>query len=228
MPHRAVVFLNKSNSDASIAHGYTVSMIYHLLSVGNKEMAADIHGSRNKFRPFVHAREESNKVVTVYFSSVYPEITKAFIDGASSLVGSGMVYGSNIYKIDDTMPLADPGIWQDKVRVKTMSPIVLSSPTRENGRKEYLLNTKDTQERWLRALTRNISKRHLTFKRKECEPSIRLLESGTCEIIEYMGARIPSRNCILEIKGDKDLIETVLYGGVGERTGSGFGMVFPV
>ena len=54
-----------------------------------------------------------------------------------------------------------------------------------------------------------------------------LRRPGPAVTVFYQGAKIPARHVVVEVAGERLAIETALYGGLGERTGSGFGFVFP-
>ena len=225
MSHRTAILFKKHGSGI-LTYGQAVNMIYELIAAGNQEMAAELHGSKNKFRPFAHARDESDQSLTVYFSSVFSEITKTFVEGVNKVVGTGMMFGNCLYKIEDVIPLMDPSFWPERLKVKTVSPAVISR--NNNGRKEYINYNRNNERPWIEAMERNLRLRHLTFKGSECSPKVKVIHSGRTIITEYMGTKIPSMDFTLEVKGERELLASVVYAGIGERTGSGFGMVFPV
>lgn len=224
--HRATVIFKKHGKH-EMNYNDSVSAVYQILAAGNENLASDLHNATSKFKPFTYAKQEISGSMSIMFSSVQPEITAAFLSGAESLKGTGLIFGDTIYEIQDFIPIADIRLWEEKIKVKTVSPLVLSRCN--NGKKEYILYRKGEEDIWLKALQRNIAKRMLAFTGKEIEPeNIRTLNHGQAVLVSYQGGKVPARHISLEIKGCPDVLKTAVYGGIGERTGSGFGMVFPV
>jgi len=224
MRRAAVIF--KKYGVHTLSHGQIVAMVYQLLSAGNAELAGGLHKPAQKFKPFTHAADESKGSCTLYFSSFMPEITGTFLAGAGRYQAGGLMLGNCLYKIIDSVSIPDVSHLPGKMTIKTLSPIVLSRCA-ENRKKEYILYPKN-EKVWLDALARNLAKRVLAFYGKDAQVEIQAVTRGKAALVEYQQTKIPARHMTLKITGGPEVLEMAIYGGLGERTGSGFGMVWPV
>ena len=222
MRRAAVIFQKQGNY--LLGYDQAVALVYQILSAGNRELAGKLHQSTQKFKPFTHAADESRNSFTLHFSSVIPEITGAFVAGAKKLAECGLRTGHSLYKIIDSVCISDARHLPGRITVRTISPIVLSRC--ENGKKEYILYSRNA-DLWLEALERNLAKKVLAFRGENGQTEIRPVTRGKAALVNYQQTKIPARHITLEIKGGQEALETAIYGGLGERTGSGFGMVWP-
>lgn len=221
---RVAVILKKSGT---FDQDSMVSLVYRILAAGNREVAASLHDTRSKFKPFVFAGEDHGSTMSILFSSVRPEITGVFAAGVANLRGNILAFEAGTCEVSDIVPITDFIIRQNRIKVKTASPIVLSRCTA--GKKDYILYRHGKENDWLIALKRNLAKRYLALCGEEREPEeITVLSHGRAAPVLYKGGKVLARHMALEIRGCPELLETTIYGGIGERTGSGFGMVFPI
>jgi CRISPR-associated endoribonuclease Cas6 len=220
--HRAAVIFQKYGS-SKITHGQFVSAVYQIISTGDTELAEKLHRPQ-KFKPFTFAIDESEKQLTLYFSSIDPSITDTFVSGIEILKGTGLMMGDCLCKIVECIEIADISYFPSKIKLRTISPITVSRC--ENGKKRSIPynNVQD----WTNALKKNLAKRISTYLCKDnVNIEIKPVNHGKLTFIEYQGTNIPARHLLLELAGDKEALKAAIYNGLGERTGSGFGMVLP-
>lgn len=226
--HRIAVLIKKIGQ-TPVIHDNLVSLIWNILVAGNAETANQLHKSKDKYRPYVWATEEwpNSDGYTVTFSSIKPEITNIFLEGCKAIQqeGTAITINANLYQIQAIIPIKDMHYIGKSITVRSCSPIITS--TKKNNIKKYLLYHADP-DFYAQRLTDNLRRRTKAFFGEEPEAQINIIHPGVHVHTEYKGTKIPGRQITAKITGSPEAIKTVIYGGLGERTGSGFGMVIPI
>lgn len=232
MARRAAVIIDRPCAVADdVTKGKLLNLIYSLLSAGDPALAKYLHSGRpgNKFKPFTFGcLGDDPRNLTIYFASADETATEALVAGGRALMGNGILQGDNLCVIRAVVPISDLRYFPGALNVRTVSPIVLSRRG-EDGKKRYLLYPQDTGA-WLSGLRDNLIKRVAAFTSCVPEPRDVVIDAighGRGELVEFQNSRIPARHMELRIRGSKAVLETAVYAGLGERTGSGFGMVVP-
>ncbi len=226
--HRVAVILKRIGR-APVIHDDLVSLIWELLAVGDAAMADRLHSAAGKFRPYAWGVEGwGGNEHTLTFSSVIPEIAETFTRGAERVCAekAAIAVGGNLFEVFRVLPVRDLRYIGRQITLKAVSPVVAS--IRGQKGKTYL-RYHDDPSGYSRRLTGNLRKRvRWLFGTEPEQLSVRVTDPGCHQLTKYKGGSIPGRFLTVEIQGDPSVIMTALYGGLGERTGSGFGLMMPV
>lgn len=202
-----------------------VTFFWRLLSAGDEALAKQLHGSKEKFKPYAWAYKQG----MLTFASVREDIALALKEGAISLIGQGIMIENNVFEVKKVLPIQPVQRISGRMTVKALSPIALSYRG-EDGKKKPVFLDQD-EELWKKLLAQNLVRRTNAFLNLELLPNavgVRIVQKGFPCSIPYKFP-VPARaDVVIELMGEPEAIEVALYGGLGERTGSGFGLVVPV
>ncbi len=215
-----------------------LGLIYKLLASLSPDLAERYHRP-SKYKPYTFSdlwirgsKVEGNKLlikrharINFTFSSLVDELSEALIKGFSK-------FGAEIDNCKfELMSFKIPEVTlSTRERFIALSPIVVSRPVIRNGKVYHEFLDPRGQSFW-ENLVKNLKKRYEAFFGKSPgEVDVRpdedyLNRRRTSKLIEFKGTYIKAHVVPFEIEGDKSLIELGYYGGVGERTGQGFGCV---
>lgn len=199
-----------------------VSLVYKLLKEGDPTLANNIHDRREKFKPFTFGLSFAGlgKESSIHVSAINPEIIKAIHEGVTKTQGQGLTARGVIYKIIESVFIPDLEYISTSTDVTTVSPIILSETDNHKKKKCLLSNNPG----WIERLRRNINLRIKAFIGEESNVKVTLKEAAEKPVfLKYKGNLLLGQNATLTLNGKKEHIETIVYGGIGERTASGFG-----
>lgn len=218
-------------------HDTIVSLIWRILKKADKDLATTLHFSNAKFKPFTWAYTQGTEG-TLTFSAIDPKITHAFQVGCQIFKNSNVLVDTTVFVPVEIIPFENAEIIRDSsssltckkstITVTTRSPITVTNNV--NGQKTNIFYQNDPVQ-WLSRLRKNLYQRTHTFK-----PNLPTIVIGEITIIlqeineiaeriNYKKTIIPAYHAELRITAPLPYLETILYGGLGERTASGFGFV---
>lgn len=226
---RRVATLIKKTGTAPVSHDNFMALIWDILGAGNQELADTIHNTTANYRPYVWSVETwpDDKGYTITFASVKEEIAQAFLGGSEKLSISreAISIAGNLFQVDSAIPIRDLRHIPKTVEFASTSPIVTSMKI--NGKRRYLVYQNDPSLTEIR-LTNNLKRRIKAFYGTDTPTfNLKIINTSYPQFTEYKGTRIPGSFLNVRITGDPEAIAMALYGGLGERTGSGFGMIAP-
>ena len=227
---RRIAVLIEKTGHSPVIHDNLVSLVWHLLAAGDKEKAGELHRDQSDFRPFVWAAEEwpDAKGYTLTFSSLKKEITQLFAQGAEKIqsAGEALLIEGNLYLPTRCIPVRDLYYIGKNVTLRAVSPVVITQRNAQ-GKKEYCFYPANP-ETWLSQFKSNLARRAAAWHGKEVGPiHVEILNPGTHAVTQYKGQPVRGRYLEVKITGSPEVLETAIYGGLGKRTGSGFGFALP-
>lgn len=223
-----------------VKHDNYVSLIWTFLTLGNPDLAAKLHHEGNakknaaypqsRFRPYVFGVEAwpDEAGFTITFSSVQPEITATVMAGCRAALQKkeALAIETHLFEVQKAIPIQDLIYIGKNMTLKACSPVVAS--IRKNQTKTYLLYH-ENPEFWANRIARNLASRtHAYLGVAPREIKVVVMDAGKHIATVYKDTKIPGRYVTVKIYGEPEALQMALYGGIGERTGSGFGMVMPV
>lgn len=221
--HRIAVCLEISKETE---HKNIVSFIWKILKNGNKQMADTLHYRTEKYKPFVWAFHKNDSINILYFSSINEDITMAFLRGSNKILNSniGILEDEIVFKIAKVIPLQDIGYIGKTMMVKTLSPVTISEWVEKNKKIRVLYET--NKKLWINLVEQNLKRRVKTFLDRDVQYlKIEVISANAGIAVKYKNNQVCSRMFTLKLIGDEIAIFSAVYGGLGELTGSGFGMV---
>lgn len=214
----------------SYEHDHLVTLFWRMLEAGDSSLAKELHSAKQKYKAYTWAYQAHPTGGLFTFSTIHQHIADAVERGAMALVGQGIMIEDRVFEIVKVLPVQPVQRIGARMTLKAVSPISLSFRN-EKSKKEYAYLDK-SEEYWKSLCIKNLVNRARNFYGLEIPEkavSLRIVNKGTPCNVHYIKTAIPARkSMILELQGDPKLLELAIYGGLGERTGSGFGMVTPV
>jgi len=220
-------------------HDTVVSFLWHILQTANPELADTLHTRTEKYKPFTWSYIRTIDGMNLTFSSTDATITQAFFDGCtilkktseSALIDKTIFVVANVHSIGNiktpfVMPEDSRSVNYYTLNLETCSPITL---TRWSYGPKINISLQSEPVDWLKHLRNNLYRRTHTFNKDVIRippENIKIClvnRKESPDIIEYKGAKIPANHVTLRITAPAAYLETALYGGLGQRTGSGFG-----
>ena len=226
MYHRVNLTIKKL-TPAPMSQDEGISFIWKIFQKADLDFMRKWHDS-DTIKPFTWNIEQYSPAdFTVSFSSILPDIAKCFKAGCDGLKGKAIQIagGSTIY-IDKSYIIEDIGYIGKSIWLQSISGITLTK--RHNHKKDYIRIT-NNQNIWVERLKNNLLRRTEQFTNNAADNFVEIskLHIEGLANIKYKQASIPVQFAKIKLIGSKNVIETALYGGLGEHTASGFGMVVP-
>lgn len=223
--HRAVAILTRLTPQ-EVPHDSYMTLVWHILKAGNPQLADELHTAKGRFRCYVWGIEEWATGGTMTFSSIRPEITKAFLEGCANLSGTAVLCGPVPLLVAQAVPIKDLEYYGASMRLMAKAPISVTVRG-DNGKKQHVFFTKNPDV-WVRRVSENLRARAKAFLGVTPEFRLEVVDPGSHRAVRYKEGDIPGRYATVKAVGDADAIRMAIYGGLGEHTGSGFGLVVPV
>lgn len=229
MYHRVSVIVKKL-VPATVTRNEGVSFIWHILQKGDNAQLIDQLHRLAQIKPFTWNIEQYSATdFTVSFSCILPEIAECFKNGCDALTGKTIqIAGGSAVFIDKSYIIEDIDYIGRSIWLQSVSGITVTK-RRKQG-KFYLFIT-DNEDVWIERVKTNLLKRTRQFHSQNMSDVIMDISKLSIEKltnVDYKSTVIPVQFVRLKLSTqNKAVIETALYGGLGEHTGSGFGMVVP-
>ena len=214
-------------------HYLLSSYIYNAIREGDEQLAREIHDSLD-FKPYTFSEianpgHVENRITLIFnredghliFSTHRRDIMEALVTGVLSF---GTVYvGSEMFPVQEVEILKEPEI-KDRMRFKTLSPIVISPPRDvfEAGEKGEL---SPSDLRWYEIFNKNLKKKYLQFFGKERRGDVHVRIYNSKYKKYHSPGPVTAYKMEFEIHGDRELIKLGYQSGFGRRTAQGFGCV---
>lgn len=225
--HRVLVILNR-DGNTPVNHDEKMSLIWRLL-----ENTAVHHDEVEKPYTWTIEKTGANKY-TLTFSSIDTSISEVFLKKAKNSLNQAIQIESSFWIPLLAMPIQDIPFLENFARIETQNGVVCwkqthtvdKDGTEHHGKVTFDINT--DKNGFIEALKRKLIRRAKLFLHKdfnESEIQIKFLRRLNYGCVEYKGLKTPYQNVSFKIIAPKELIELLVYGGLGAKTGSGFGMV---
>ncbi len=233
---RVEIGLKKSNALLPFDHQYYLaSFIYRALEKIDSSYALELHQpKRYKFFTFSYLMSRERKATErgilirgseIYFfvSSPSGKFVKTLVE---ALIANPGVKIAGIEGVIKEIKILETPKFERTAKFRTLSPILVRKPVRENGR----LRGKElypTDEEFERRLILNLARKYYHFYGKEKENS-----ELSVKFLRFKPKRHRIINtyhrCVLGefiVSGDKELTKFAYECGFGEKNSMGFGMV---
>lgn len=207
---------------------YLTSYFIRTLEKVNEDVAAFLHGFQ-PFKPFNFSRilvkpdeVKNGKLIfrkkkpgVLYISSPYRDLLREIIEGI--VLRKGIMIRGNRIEVEGIEECPPPA---EGFKFSTLSPIVAS--TKRNGKKVYL---KPTDPEFYEKLILNVVNRYKFFTGKEIKRVNIEVEEARPRPVRVKGGIVQAYDMKGKLEGDREVLEFIWWGGLGEKTGLGFGMV---
>jgi CRISPR-associated endoribonuclease Cas6 len=185
------------------------------------------------FSVFLGKADFMHKTINLYdkrlklnFSTSLPEYGIDFFNSMLKMKFIWYPFGSNKIKLQNFNIVKEKTITQNKISVKTLSPVIIRKHDKEkNFDKYYSFN----EEGYLDCIKENIynaSKEFFEFDIKHDVEDIQIKVIETKEtMVLYHGHKIKGNLGRFEVCGKTYLLDYLVKSGIGARRSHGFGMV---
>lgn len=204
-----------------------VGAFYSALGTVNPGLAKEVHDSSGP-KGFAYAVRPAGEIgFSFLLTSLRDDIVDAFNEGirkTEKIVIDGVAYRLvSAVDIPLVRGLERPCIFW------AASPVVVSRPV-DGGtgviRKQYVSAISEPAE-FSRRLARNLERRARELAGVDGRVSAFVYPSGKKYLIRYKGGVVEGYSCPVAVDAAEDVLLVAAYGGLGERTGVGFGAVLP-
>lgn len=258
-----------ANSTKAISINYNHSLsaaIYKLLKLGSPEFSEFLHEigytiKNKKYKLFTFALQfekavYSNQALLLQSPAAYLYISSLLIDDfiKNFVIGtfeqqSVEVYSNNILSkfVIEQVELIPPPIFKSEMKLKLMTPLVLSTYIEHNGKEaQYFLRYNDNIEDINRVFQNNlINKYEVSGNRKYDGEGVKIAwdedyisnaEKRNLRLSKKISIYKDIKNpidivgifCPFKVEGDPELIKIGYECGFGEKNATGFGMTYAV
>ena len=227
MSRQVIVLFNKIAGE-KINHDAALSLVWHVLNhSSDKGFITQLHDNK-QIKPFTWSFSDGVKECSIRFSSIMEDITDRFIDGAKKLgVNAFMTSGGGVFQVTGVFPIHDLEHIGDSILLSSSPDSGISVSSGINGKRHFLLFEKE-RKAWVKRVENNLIHRaEVFFGVKNPKVSVKVLKVHGYEAVLFKNFKLPVQYAFLKVSGSKEVLETALYGGVGNNTGSGFGLVVP-
>ncbi|HHY99028.1 MAG TPA: CRISPR-associated endoribonuclease Cas6 [Firmicutes bacterium] len=122
----------------------------------------------------------------------------------------------------------EPTVHQERIRVHTLSPIVVySTMYRTDGRK-YTCYFQPGEAEFAELISGNLRKKYELVHRSDAPAeafNIRPIGQSRMNLISYHGTIVKGYSCRLEISGPQPLLQVAMDAGLGSKNSQGFGCI---
>lgn len=239
--------LNSTKDSILLAPGYQsslVSLLKSALEAVNPEYFKDLYENGNPMKlytfgvyfpsaKFTHEGVElegENAKLIWNFSCIEPRMAMAFYNGILSikqginqhprrLIGSTLITDVKIHQINL------PTITSNTITIRTLSPIV--SRDHQDKDKDWFYSYKDPE--FIQILKRTMMAKYESFFGRLTPAIINNFEITPIQpkknVVKSYEKWVECSAGVYVLKGQSELLELIRDGGLGSRTGLGFGMV---
>ncbi len=198
---------------------------------------------KNRIKPFTFsvyfpdAKFENEKIILnknefiLNFSTFDIPTGLNFYNGLLKYVKQGFFYKTEEFKLNLKAILLkrEYQIKENKIRFKTLSPVVVRKHDREKNRDEYLTLENSTKEEFEKVLNSNMANVFKEFLGREYRLNIEPVELKKVAVkISEEGEKrgyIPANIGQFYLEGEKVALDFVYKAGLGARRSFGFGML---
>lgn len=231
MAHRALILLTRvaPENKSDVSHDEKMSLVWRLL----EESTVIHHDGEEKPYCWTMDYDKDTKSATLIFSSIFPDVTAKLIEKAKNIIGSAIRINQANWIPNHAMAIQDIDYLDTWARISSTNGVVswkTIHPTidsiRRLKKKTYDIDTdltgftNDIRDILIRKAKKFLQK---DFAKEDIQ--IRHVHRLNYGHVDYKGMKIPYQNISCKIIAPQEIIELAVYGGIGSKTGSGFGMV---
>ena len=222
--------IEKQKKDQA-AHDDLVSLVWNLFRIGNNELAGEIHKSTS-YHPFTWAVEHwPEKGLTLNFSSVKEEIVEAIRKGAEEVqnTGEAIKVREELFSVKTVIPVRDLHYIGRSLTLQAVSPIIIRhKQTRSKAGIVRNMLFHEDPAFWTKKMEDNLRRRAEAFYgKRDADVHIDVINAGRSVGTVFKGMKQPGRVMLMKVSGSEEVLRAALYGGIGEKTACGFGMLTP-
>lgn len=217
MTHRCSIILEKITGPADVSQDEKMGIVWKLL--GNTQ-----YHHKNEEKPYTWSFDTSdNKFFTLVFSSIIPDVSEQIFNYATQLKGQAISEMGVIWKITDTLSIEDEAFWGNFLRVSSLVGAVVM-----RGRTS--VKAKDNPELFKSMIANQLARRTERFMHEKVDLEqihVKFPSSIGYGFTPYKGGNIPWESVTFKLVAPEAVLKTAYYGGIGQKTGSGFGFIIP-